>query len=62
VNLVLRKALVMKVARQLPVNERIVLEMICVLVKGVVANNPKLKEGQNIHRNSVPIKAKIFDV
>ena len=47
-NFLAKKALVMKVARQLPVSDRIVFVMICVFMKGVVAKTPKLKEGQNI--------------
>jgi hypothetical protein len=57
-----KNALVIKVARQLPVSDKIVFEMICVLVKGVTAKTPKLNEGQNIHRNKVPMKAKMFEV
>lgn len=45
----------MNVERQLPVNERIVFMMICVLVQAVGPAAPKLKEGQYIQRNKVPI-------
>lgn len=62
VNLFFKKALVMNVARQLPVSARMVFEMTCVFVKGVVAKMPKLNDGQYIHRKSVPMKAKMFDV
>lgn len=61
VNFSLTKALVAKVPRQLPVREIMVLPMICVFVKGVVENAPKLKDGQYIQRNSVPIKANRFE-
>lgn len=40
VNLSLRKALVIKVAKQLPVKDMMVFEIICVLAKGVTAKTP----------------------
>ena len=46
VNLDFRKAVVVKVARQLPARAIIVLEIICVFAKGVFADTPKLTEGQ----------------
>jgi hypothetical protein len=61
-NLLFRKAAVIYVAKQLPTNATMVFEIICVLVKGVVAKTPKLNEGQYIQRNKVPIKAKIFEL
>ncbi len=62
VNLDLIKALVIKEARQLPVKAKIVFDIICVLVNGVVAPTPKLNDGQNIHKNRVPMNAKMFEV
>ena len=62
VNLDFRKALVMKVARQLPTRDIIVLEIICVFAKDVFANTPKLNDGQNIHKKSVPMNANIFEL
>lgn len=61
-NLLFRKAAVIYVAKQLPTNATMVFAIICVLVKGVIAKTPKLKEGQYIQRNKVPIKAKIFEL
>ena len=60
-NLFLSKADVAKVPIQLPVRDRIVLVIICVFINGVVEKSPKLNEGQNIHRNTVPMKAKRFE-
>jgi hypothetical protein len=62
VNLSLRKALVIKVAMQLPLRDKIVLMMIWDLVYSVVANTPQLKEGQYIHRNRVPTILKMFEL
>lgn len=57
-----RNALVIKVARQLPVNDNIVFEIIWLLVNGVFAKYPKLKEGQYIYKKRVPKKAKITEL
>ena len=61
VNFFLRPELIIYVPRQLPVNARMVLVIICVLVYCVVAKTPKLNDGQYIHKNKVPIKANIFE-
>lgn len=61
VNLVFTAALVMKVVRQLPVSDKMVLVMIWVLVKAVGAAAPKLNDGQYIHKNSVPMSPKRFE-
>jgi hypothetical protein len=52
----------MKVARQLPTRDIIVLEIICVFAKDVFANTPKLNDGQNIHKKRVPMNANIFEL
>ena len=61
-NLCLIRAVTMKVARQLPVRERTVLTMITVFSMGVSGKYPALKDGQNIQRKRVPIKAKMVEV
>lgn len=61
VNLVFKEALVMKVDRQLPVNDKIVFIIIWVFVKGVGADAPKLNEGQYIQRKRVPTNPSKFE-
>jgi hypothetical protein len=56
------KAVMIKVPRQLPVRAMIVFTMIRLLSYGEVGKKPALKEGQNIHKNKVPIKENIFEV
>lgn len=51
------KALMIKVLRQLPVSDSIVLLIINVLSKAFCGKYPALKDGQNIHKKRVPIIA-----
>jgi len=57
----LRREVNMKVERQLPVSDSNVLATIWFCSKNVCAVTPKLKEGQNSHRNKVPIIANRFE-
>lgn len=54
-----RRALNINVARQLPVSDMIVLLTINDRWKPFYGNIPALNEGQNIHKKSVPIIAKV---
>ena len=47
-------------ARQLAVSDIIVFPITIDFSTGEVAKNPALKEGQNIHKNKVPIIAKVL--
>jgi hypothetical protein len=58
-NLSCRRVLTIKVARQLPVNEIIVLLMTRDFWNPFSAKYPALKEGQNIQRKRVPIIEKV---
>lgn len=51
----------MKAPRQLPVNDKIVFDIITVFYSPFTVENPALNEGQNIHKNRVPITAKVID-
>lgn len=58
-NFSLTKALIINAAKQLPVNEIIVLEIMRDFWNGLAGKYPALKDGQNIHKNSVPIIANV---
>ena len=51
-----------KVPRQLPVNEMMVFMIMTLLPYGDTGKTPALKDGQNIHKNSVPIIAKMLEL
>ncbi len=61
-NLCLKKEVMIKVPKQLPVREIIVFAMIVLFSYGFVAKYPALNDGQNIHRKNVPKKAKTFEL
>jgi hypothetical protein len=61
-NFYLIKDVIINDPKQLPVKEIIVLEIIILFSNGDVEKKPALKDGQNIHKNNVPIIAKIFEL
>lgn len=52
----------MKVPKQLPVSEIIVFVTMILFSYGCEGKYPALKDGQNIHKNKVPIIAKVFEL
>lgn len=56
----LKYVVAMKAPKQLAVNAITVLPIIKLFSKGVLGKYPALKEGQNIHRNRVPIIANVL--
>jgi len=61
-NFYLTTAVIINVPKQLPVKDRIVLLIIKLFSYGCTGKKPALNEGQNIHKNKVPIIPKIFEL